>query len=234
MNSQFALGALLALCCAFPSHGEDYAALRQKMVEEIIAASDSAPPSATVAAAMGKVERHRFVPAWLAAFGYRNQPLPIGHGQTISQPIVVAMMTELLKVKGSDKILEVGTGSGYQAAVLGEIAESVYTIEIIEPLGKEAAERLKSLGYHNVKTRLGDGYYGWPEAAPFDAIIVTAAASHVPPPLLKQLKPGGRMVIPLGASFMTQYLVLVEKNADGSVTSRQIEPVRFVPLTGGH
>jgi protein-L-isoaspartate(D-aspartate) O-methyltransferase len=234
MNSQLALGALLALCCAFPSHGEDYAALRQKMVEEVIAASDSAPPSATVAAAMGKVERHRFVPAWLAPFGYRNQPLPIGHGQTISQPIVVAMMTELLKVKGSDKILEIGTGSGYQAAVLGEIAESVYTIEIIEPLGKEAAERLKSLGYQNVKTRLGDGYYGWPEAAPFDAIMVTAAASHVPPPLLKQLKPGGRMVIPLGASFMTQYLMLVEKKLDGSVTSRQIEPVRFVPLTGGH
>ena len=233
MNCQLALGAL-ALCLALPSHGEDYAALRHKMVEEVIAASDSSPPSVTVTAAMGKVERHLFVPAWLTLFGYRNQPLPIGYGQTISQPIVVAMMTELLKVKSSDKILEIGTGSGYQAAVLAEIAESVYSIEIIEPLGQQAAERLKSLGYHNVKITLGDGYYGWPEAAPFDAIMVTAAASHVPPPLLKQLKPGGRMVIPLGASFMTQYLMLVEKKLDGSVTSRQIEPVRFVPLTGGH
>jgi protein-L-isoaspartate(D-aspartate) O-methyltransferase len=143
-------------------------------------------------------------------------------------------MTDLLKVKGRDKILEIGTGSGYQAAVLAELAASVYSIEIVEPLGQQAMERLQSLGYLNVKTRLGDGYYGWPEAAPFDGIMVTAAASHVPPPLLKQLKPGGRMVIPLGASFMTQYLMLVEKKPDGSVSSRQIEPVRFVPLTGGH
>ena len=150
------------------------------------------------------------MPAWLAQFGYRNHPLPIGHGQTISQPLIVALMTDLLKVKESDKVLEIGTGSGYQAAVLGEIAKAVYSMEIIEPLGKLAEERLKSLGYGNVKTRVGDGYYGWPEAAPFDAIMITAAASHVPPPLLKQLKPGGRMVIPLGASFMTQYLMLVE------------------------
>ena len=150
-------------------------------------------------AAMGKVERHRFVPEWLTRFGYRNQPLPIGYGQTISQPIVVALMTDLLKVKGDDKVLEIGTGSGYQAAVLAEITKSVYSIEIIEPLGQQATERLQSLGYRNVKTRVGDGYYGWPEAAPFDAIVVTAAASHVPPPLLKQLKPGGRMVIPLAA-----------------------------------
>jgi protein-L-isoaspartate(D-aspartate) O-methyltransferase len=143
-------------------------------------------------------------------------------------------MTDLLKLKKDDKVLEIGTGSGYQAAVLAEIAKSVYTIEIIEPLGNEAARRLQSLGYDNVNTRIGDGYYGWPEAAPFDAIVVTAAASHVPPPLLKQLKPGGRMVVPLGASFMTQYLMLVEKQPDGSVTTRQIVPVRFVPLRGGH
>jgi protein-L-isoaspartate(D-aspartate) O-methyltransferase len=234
MKCQFIFGAFFALCWAFPSYGEDYAALRQKMVAEVIAASGSSPPSPAVMAAMGKVERHRFVPSWLALFGYRNQPLPIGYGQTISQPIVVALMTDLLRVKGDDKILEIGTGSGYQAAVLAEIAQSVYSIEIVEPLGQQATERLQSLGYHNVQIRLGDGYYGWPEAAPFDGIIVTAAASHVPPPLLKQLKPGGRMVIPLGASFMTQYLMLVEKKADGSVSSRQIEPVRFVPLTGGH
>jgi len=139
-----------------------------------------------------------------------------------------------LKLKKDDKVLEIGTGSGYQAAVLAEIAKSVYTIEIIEPLGNEAARRLQSLGYDNVKTRIGDGYYGWPEAAPFDAIVVTAAASHVPPPLLKQLKPGGRMVVPLGAPFMTQYLMLVEKQPDGSVTTRQIVPVHFVPLRGGH
>jgi protein-L-isoaspartate(D-aspartate) O-methyltransferase len=143
-------------------------------------------------------------------------------------------MTDLLKLKKDDKVLEIGTGSGYQAAVLAEIAKSVYTIEIIEPLANEAARRLQSLGYDNVKTRIGDGYYGWPEAAPFDAILVTAAASHVPPPLLKQLKPGGRMVVPLGAPFMTQYLMLVEKQPDGSVTTRQIVPVRFVPLRGGH
>ncbi|KIO48234.1 protein-L-isoaspartate O-methyltransferase [Nitrosospira sp. NpAV] len=207
------------------------------MVEEILAditANDRFTLDPTVQAAMGKVERHRFVPGWLAAFAYLNRPLPIGHGQTISQPTIVALMTDLIKVKAGDKVLEIGTGSGYQAAVLAEIVESVYSIEIIEPLEKEAAERLKSLGYGNVKVKLSDGYYGWPEAAPFDAIVVTAASSHVPPPLIKQLKPGGRMVIPLGAQFMTQYLMLVEKRMDGSVTSHQIAPVAFVPLTGKH
>jgi protein-L-isoaspartate(D-aspartate) O-methyltransferase len=146
----------------------------------------------------------------------------------------VALMSDMMKVKAGDKVLEIGTGSGYQAAILAEMAGSVYSIEIVEPLGKEAGERLKALAYANVKTRVGDGYYGWPEAAPFDAIMVTAAASHVPPPLLKQLKAGGRMVIPLGTQFMTQYLMLVEKQKDGSVTTRQVLPVRFVPLTGGH
>ncbi|MFZ5523877.1 MAG: protein-L-isoaspartate(D-aspartate) O-methyltransferase [Pseudomonadota bacterium] len=187
-----------------------------------------------VIAALEKVERHRFVPAVLASSAYLNRPLPIGYGQTISQPFIVALMTELMRVGDGDKVLEVGTGSGYQAAVLAELAQSVYSIEIIEPLGQQAGERLKSLGYRNVRTRVGDGYYGWPEAAPFDAIMVTAAASHVPPPLIKQLKPGGRMVIPLGTQFMTQFLMLVEKQQDGSVTTRQILPVRFVPLTGGH
>jgi len=215
--------------------------LRQNMVEEVLTEVAASSPysgrdtlSPAVITAMKKVERHHFVPTWLAMFAYLNRPLPIGHGQTISQPLIVALMTDLLQLKEGDQVLEIGTGSGYQAAVLAEIVKSVYSIEIIEPLGKEAVERLKSLGYGNVEVRLGDGYYGWLEAAPFDAIIVTAAASHVPPPLLKQLKPGGRMVIPLGAHFMTQYLMVVEKQADGSVTSRQIVPVSFVPLTGGH
>ena len=237
MNRYFVLGTFLCLCCASPSYGEDYNAKRHKMVEEVladIAANGNPAPSPAVVAAMGKVERHRFVPDWLTLFAYLNRPLPIGHGQTISQPVIVALMTDLLNVKAGDKVLEIGTGSGYQAAVLAEIVKSVYSMEIIEPLGKEAAERLASLGYGNVKVKVGDGYYGWPEAAPFDAIVVTAAASHVPPPLIAQLKPGGRMVIPLGAQFMTQFLMLVEKQADGSVRSRQIIPVGFVPLTGGH
>lgn len=231
------LAVALYLCCAFPSHGEEFDAKRHKMMEEVladIAANDGFTLSPGVMAAMEKVPRHRFVPNGLTAFAYLNRPLPIGHGQTISQPVIVALMTSLIKVKAGDRVLEIGTGSGYQAAVLAEITESVYSIEIIEPLEKEAAERLKSLGYSNIKVRLSDGYYGWPEAAPFDAIMVTAASSHVPPPLIKQLKPGGRMVIPLGAQFMTQYLMLVEKHMDGSITSRQIAPVAFVPLTGGH
>ena len=233
----FVLGTFLYLCCAFPSHGDGFDVKRHKMVEEVLAdmtANDRFTLSPSVVAAMEKVERHRFVPSWLTAFAYLNRPLPIGHSQTISQPTIVALMTGLIKVKAGDKVLEIGTGSGYQAAVLAEIVESVYSVEIIEPLEEEAAERLKSLGYGNVKVRLSDGYYGWPEAAPFDAIVVTAASSHVPPPLIKQLKPGGRMVIPLGAQFMTQYLMLVEKHMDGSVTSRQITPVAFVPLTGGY
>lgn len=237
MKRHFVLGMFLWFCCAFPSLGTEFDAKRHKMVEEILAdaaASGEFAPSASVIAAMKKVERHRFVPGWLTSFAYINRPLPIGHGQTISQPIIVALMTDLIKVKAGDKVLEIGTGSGYQAAVLAEIVKSVYSIEIIEPLGREAAERLESLGYDNVKVKVSDGYYGWPEAAPFDAIVVTAAASHVPPPLIKQLKPGGRMVIPLGAHFMTQYLMLVEKHMDGSVTTRQILPVGFVPLTGGH
>jgi len=241
MNLHFALGAFLIFSFATPSHGEGFDAARHKMVEEVRADAGATTSysgisalSPGVIAAMEKVERHRFVPAALSAAAYLNRPLPIGHGQTISQPFIVALMTDLMKVKKGDRVLEIGTGSGYQAAVLAEIAGSVYSIEIIEPLGKEAGERLKSLGYRNVQTRVGDGYYGWPEAAPFDAIIVTAAASHVPPPLLKQLKPGGRIVIPLGTQFMVQYLMLVEKQQDGSVISRQILPVRFVPLTGGH
>ena len=241
MERFFAWSAFLLSCCIFPAQGGEFDAARHRMVEEVL--SDAAETSAysgraalgkSVIAAMKKVERHRFVPDALATVAYLNRPLPIGYGQTISQPFIVALMTEMMRVGAGDKVLEVGTGSGYQAAVLAEITKSVYSIEIIKPLGEQAGKRLRSLGYRNVETRVGDGYYGWPEAAPFDAIIVTAAASHVPPPLIKQLKPGGRIVIPLGTQFMTQYLMLVEKQQDGSVTTRQILPVAFVPLTGGH
>jgi protein-L-isoaspartate(D-aspartate) O-methyltransferase len=241
MKRYLALGVFLFFSFPLPSQGGEYDAERRKMVDVVIAdAADTASYSGRAAfspgviAAMGKVERHRFVPSWLSGLAYHNRPLPIGYGQTISQPFIVALMTDMMKVKPGDKVLEIGTGSGYQAAILAEMAGSVYTIEIIEALGNEAGERLASLGYRNVKARVGDGYYGWPEAGQFDAIMVTAAASHVPPPLLKQLKAGGRMVIPLGTQFMTQYLMLVEKHMDGSVTTRQILPVRFVPLTGGH
>ncbi|MEE8635269.1 MAG: protein-L-isoaspartate(D-aspartate) O-methyltransferase [Acidiferrobacterales bacterium] len=182
--------------------------------------------------AMTSVPRHEFVPVDLQPVGYENRPLPIGYGQTISQPYIVALMTDLLKVDGSDVVLELGTGSGYQAAILSGLVKRVYTIEIIEPLAEQAKSRLTRLGYGNVTTRLGDGYYGWIEQAPFDGIIVTAAASHVPPPLIEQLKPGGRMVIPVGDRFFTQQLLLVQKTADGQITTRQMLPVRFVPLTG--
>ncbi|HXU94178.1 MAG TPA: protein-L-isoaspartate(D-aspartate) O-methyltransferase [Gallionella sp.] len=236
----FTLGMFL-FCCALSVQGGEYDAERNRMVDEVSADAAATASSSgigalspQVVAAMRKVERDRFVPGWLSSLAYLNRPLPIGHGQTISQPFIVALMTDLMQVKPGDKVLEIGTGSGYQAAILAAMGGSVYSIEIIEPLGKKAAERLEALGYRNVKTRVGDGYYGWPEAAPFDAIMVTAAASHVPPPLLKQLKQGGRMVIPLGTQFMTQSLMLVEKKPDGSVTTRQILPVRFVPLTGGH
>ena len=184
--------------------------------------------------AMRKVPRHEFVPRQVRDIAYENRPLPIGYGQTISQPYIVALMTDLLEPKPQQKVLEVGTGSGYQAAILAQLVAEVYTIEIIEPLGNEARERLKRLNYRNVHVRIGDGYYGWKEHGPFDGIVVTAAASHIPPPLIQQLKPGGRMVIPVGSRFMVQQLVLVEKDAKGKLTTRQILPVRFVPLTGEH
>ncbi|HEC17488.1 MAG TPA: protein-L-isoaspartate(D-aspartate) O-methyltransferase [Sedimenticola sp.] len=187
-----------------------------------------------VMAALGRVPRHEFVPPSLRTAAYENRPLPIGHGQTISQPYIVALMTDLLGLKPGDRVLEIGTGSGYQAAILAELVDQVFTIEIIGPLGREAGERLRRLGYPKIETRIGDGYYGWEEAAPFDAIVVTAAAGHIPPPLIAQLRPGGRMVIPVGSRFMTQQLLLVEKDARGELTSRQILPVRFVPLTGAH
>ena len=181
--------------------------------------------------ALRAIPRHLFVPNELRDAAYANRPLPIGHGQTISQPYIVALMTDLLKVDADDVVLEVGTGSGYQAAVLSPLVKQVYTVEIIEPLAKQATARLQSIGYKNVHVRHADGYNGWKEAGPFDAIIVTAAATHIPPPLIQQLKPGGRMVIPVGGPFATQSLMLVEKTAQGKVRTRQVLPVMFVPLT---
>mgnify|MGYP001554143275 FL=1 len=184
--------------------------------------------------AISRVPRHEFVPADEKHNAYENRPLPIGHGQTISQPYIVAVMTDMLNLEPGSKVLELGTGSGYQAAILAELASKVYTIEIVEPLGILAKKRLQRLGYDNVTTKIGDGYYGWEEHAPFDAIIVTAAASHIPPPLIKQLKPGGRMVIPVGSRFMMQQLLMVEKREDNKVVSKQVLPVVFVPVTGKH
>ncbi len=215
-----------------------FAAQRAQLLAEIAgmaratAAETSRPAfSPRVMAAIGKVPRHLLVPPEQVPYAYENRPLPIGHGQTISQPYIVALMTDLLDPKAGDTVLEIGTGSGYQAAVLAELVARVYTIEIVEPVGRRGAEGLAALGYRNVQTRIGDGYAGWPEAAPFDGILVTAAAPYVPKPLVDQLKPGGRLVIPVGGSWQVQELQVIEKKADGSTATRRTLPVRFVPLT---
>jgi protein-L-isoaspartate(D-aspartate) O-methyltransferase len=184
-----------------------------------------------VLASLGRVQRHEFVPPDELRWAYEDGPLPIGHGQTISQPYIVAYMTEILRVEPNDRVLEVGTGSGYQAAILGELAKEVVSIEIIKPLAQTAAKRLERLGYRNITVVHGDGYFGSESGAPYDAIIVTAAATHVPPPLVAQLKAGGRMAIPVGETAWTQNLLLIEKNNDGKLTTRNLLPVRFVPLT---
>jgi protein-L-isoaspartate(D-aspartate) O-methyltransferase len=215
-----------------------YASARAELVREIEADvratsryldKDELDPR--VIAAMGNVPRHEFVPDELRGLAYMNRPLPIGHEQTISQPYIVAIMTDLLGVAGGGRVLEVGTGSGYQAAVLAEVCDEVYSIEIVEPLGLQAKALLERLGYANVHVRIGDGYAGWPEHAPFDGIIVTAAAPEVPQPLLDQLKPGGRMILPVKQRFDSQELLLIEKDADGEISREDILPVRFVPLT---
>ena len=182
--------------------------------------------------AMRRVPRHEFVPAHLRGEAYANIPLPIGKGQTISQPFIVALMTDLLEPKKDDIVLEIGTGSGYQAAVLAELVKKVCTVEIIRELGDSARQRLSRLGYRNVEVRVADGYFGWEDRAPFDSIIVTAAAGHVPPPLVRQLKPGGKIVIPVGGVYQVQMLMVVTKDASGKLKTRQVLPVRFVPLTG--
>jgi protein-L-isoaspartate(D-aspartate) O-methyltransferase len=190
--------------------------------------------SEAVMRVMAEVPRHEFVPEEEQGAAYLNSPLPIGYGQTISQPYIVALMTDLLAISREAKVLEVGAGSGYQAAVLSHLVRAVHSIEIIPELARQCRERLQRLGYANVTVHEGDGYYGLPAEAPFDAIVVTAAASYIPPPLVEQLKPGGRMVIPVGTPFALQYLMLVEKNDQGELSARQVLPVRFVPLTGTH
>lgn len=223
---------------AVPAQAQDpWSAPRAAMIRTIEAHAATLPPAAgtippPVLDVMRELPRHRFVPEARRGSAYEDRPLPIGHGQTISQPLIVALMTALLDLGPNARVLDVGTGSGYQAAVLARLAERVCSIEIIPALAATAGPLLAELGLANVETRTGDGYYGWPECGPFDGIVVAAAASHVPPPLVAQLKPGGRMVIPVGRGFGTQYLTLVEKAADGRVTSRQLLPVLFVPLTG--
>jgi protein-L-isoaspartate(D-aspartate) O-methyltransferase len=214
---------------ALGGDGSPEARAREHMVATQIAARDVSDPR--VLEAMRRVERHRFVPPSARADAYGDHPLPIGHDQTISQPYIVALMTELARVKPGDRVLEVGTGSGYQAAVLSVLAKEVYTIEIVAPLAREAAERLKALGYANVTVRAGDGYRGWPEHAPFDAILVTAAPPEIPRPLVDQLAVGGRLVAPVGEEWGAQELVVLERTPAG-VKRRVVAPVRFVPMTG--
>ncbi|MCA1440432.1 protein-L-isoaspartate(D-aspartate) O-methyltransferase [Ensifer sp. IC4062] len=240
---QVLLAAVLASIAAVASTSapaQDRAGERAAMIETIKSHARSAPSAVgrqgidpAVLETMRKVPRHLFVPEEQRSAAYRDRPLPIGYGQTISQPFIVALMTDLINVGPGDVVLEVGTGSGYQAAVLSPRAAKVYSIEIIPELGKRAAARLAELRYGNVEVKVGDGYYGWPAHAPFDGILVTAAASHIPPPLVEQLAKGGRMVVPVGAPFATQFLMLVEKRQDGSITTRQLLPVGFVPLRGG-
>jgi protein-L-isoaspartate(D-aspartate) O-methyltransferase len=215
----------------------DYALERAAMLAEIDAMyadtraeTGLAAMSPAVRDAVGRVERHRLVPPEQVAMAYRNHPLPIGDGQTISQPYIVALCTDLIEPRAEHVVLDVGTGSGYQAAVLAAIARRVYSIEIRASLAREAAARLAALGCPNVEVRVGDGYAGWPQKAPFDGIIVTAAAPSIPPALTAQLRTGGRMVIPLGEAYEVQYLTLVSKRADGGCDERRVLPVRFVPL----
>lgn len=244
MNIKHIIPALVILLIntpAFARDTQDYASQRQQMMEEIAADAkrvtkyvEKGTFDEDVMHAMRTTPRHLFVPADARAFAYENRPLPIGYGQTISQPYIVALMTDLLRPEPGHKVLEIGTGSGYQAAVLAQLVKEVFSIEIIEQLGKSSTRVLKDLGYNNVTTRIADGYDGWPEHAPFDSIIVTAAISHIPPPLVKQLKNGGTMVIPVGTGFQTQQLTLVKKDMSGEITTQQIIPVIFVPFTGGH
>jgi len=231
---------VLALLVADDAGAQDFAAQRARLVAEVEATyaetralTGLAAMSPRVRAALGKVERHRLVPTGQRSLAYRNHPLPIGLGQTISQPYIVALSADLIAPQTQHVVLEVGTGSGYQAAILAEIVSRVFSIEIIETLGKKAEQDLKQLGYANIEIRIGDGYQGWPEKAPFDGIVVTAAAPRVPEALIEQLRPGGRMVIPVGEPGGAQDLVLITKRADGGFERRSVLPVRFVPLVPG-
>jgi len=223
---------LLLPWCSLLADGADSpetARARDRMVREQIEARGISQPE--VLAALRSVPRHRFVPEHLLLSAYSDHPLPIGEGQTISQPYIVALMTDVIQTKPSDRVLEIGTGSGYQAAVLSGLVARVYTIEIKEQLYSDAHNLLSMLGYKNIVCRHGDGYFGWPDAAPFDAIMITAAVDHIPPPLVKQLKDGGRLVLPLGSPFGYQNLVLLTKQGD-DVSVKQITGVLFVPMTG--
>ena len=205
----------------------DFKVMREKMVETQIKARGVKDP--LVLSALLKVERHQFVPEEYLDSAYSDQPLPIGAGQTISQPYIVALMTELLELKGNEKVLEIGTGSGYKGAVLAELAKEIYTIEIVEPLASMAKKRLLELGYQNIHVKAGDGYLGWPEAAPFYAIIITCAPAHIPEPLVQQLKEGGRMVVPVG-SYAQELKKIVKRS--GKIETTDVIPVVFVPMTG--
>lgn len=222
-----AVGMGLAVTVA---RADSFTRQREELVKNTIEERGVTDPATL--RAMRAVERHKFVETEWEQQAYADRPLPIGHGQTISQPYIVAAMTEMLQLKPDHVVLEVGAGSGYQAAVLAEIVEQVYTIEIVPELADVAAKRMDELGYDNVTVRQGDGYYGWEEHAPFDGIVVTAASTHIPPPLVEQLKPGARMVIPVGPPMQVQNLMLVEKMADGTTQQRNVMPVRFVPFTG--
>jgi protein-L-isoaspartate(D-aspartate) O-methyltransferase len=229
------IGALWAMIsCTQPSYEEQRTRLIAEIerdIEDTSAATGRERLAASVVAAMSSVPRHEFVPEALRGSAYLNRPLPIGDGQTISQPYIVALMTELADLRPESVVLEIGTGSGYQAAVLAEIAREVYTIEIIRALGERATSTLRRLGYDNVHVRVGDGYAGWPEAAPFDAILVTAAPDEVPQPLIDQLRAGGRLVAPVGAEDAVQSLRVLTKDTAGNIASTDVLPVRFVPLT---
>jgi protein-L-isoaspartate(D-aspartate) O-methyltransferase len=237
--SRFAFLLFTLVIPLFGQSSEDrFRNLREEMVRTQLAGwrwGVEAVHDPLVLEAFRQVPRHRFVSDALVPYAYEDRPLPIGYGQTISQPYIVAKMTELVEPRKGHRALEIGTGSGYQAAILSRLVADVYTIEIIEALGVAARERLAASGHKNVEVRIGDGYYGWPEKAPFDCIVVTAAANHVPPPLIEQLKPGGRLVVPIGNPFQTQRLVLVTKGNKGprDIRIRDIMPVSFVPLVSG-
>lgn len=223
--------SVLALSRTIPAlEPNDYSRLREDMVRQQIMARGVADPE--VLEAMRKVPRHLFVPENYRDFSYRDHPLPIGQGQTISQPYVVAFMTEALDLKSTDRVLEIGTGSGYQAAVVAEIVKEVYTIEIIEELGKRARRTLEMLGYKNIRVKIGDGYKGWPEKGPFDAVIVTCAPERIPEALIEQLSDGGRMIVPVGRAGAVQRLVRAVKKK-GKLETKEVMPVRFVPMVRG-
>lgn len=226
----FRIFALLLLALPLMLFSQDYGRQRNEMVEGQI--RNRGIRDTSTLRAMRQVPRHLYVPEDQQRWAYVDRPLPIGYGQTISQPYIVGYMTEIIKPQNDFKVLEIGTGSGYQAAVLAEIVNHVYTIEIVEALGLQAKKILEK-NYDNVSVKIADGYYGWEEHAPFDAIVVTAAAEYIPPPLIEQLKDGGRMIIPVGSAFRVQQLMLVEKNGD-KITSQSLMPVRFVPFTSGN